>query len=151
MAQTTYRLVPQDSNVSTELLNFLPFSITIYDWSFWTWTGCISDFFFSLRITCLGITSNKKFAPFHADAATLSIWNTTDNSYDRNMGTVSAVVATVNMPWRKMYINKRFWSPSKPLKRHHKLFAFLAFLESSLWNNGVNNMRNIRERSRLPI
>lgn len=37
---------------------------------------CISDFFFSLRITCLGITSNRKFPPFHTDAETLNIWYT---------------------------------------------------------------------------
>ena len=117
-----------------ELLNYLRLSITIYHWSFWFWTSCISDFFFSLRITCLGITSIRKLPPFHTDAEILSNWKTTDNSYDKKMGTVRAVVATVNMPWRTMYINKRFWSPSKPLKRHQILFAFWAFLESSLCN-----------------
>lgn len=53
--------------------------IFIYDWSFSIETVCISDFFFSLRITCLGITSNRKLAPFHTDAETFSIWKTTDN------------------------------------------------------------------------
>jgi hypothetical protein len=61
-------------------------------------TVCISDFFFSFRITCLGITSNRKLAPFHTDAETFSIWKTTDNLYDKNIGTVSAIVATVNIP-----------------------------------------------------
>lgn len=29
-------------------------------------------------------------------------------------------------------MNNRFWSPSNPLNRHHMLFAFLAFFDSSL-------------------
>lgn len=105
-------------------------------WWFWT-TVCVSDFFFSLRTTCLGITSNRKLPPFHIVAETLSIWKTACNSYERNMGTVSAMVATVNMACKRAYISMRFGSPSTPLRRHHILFAFWAFLESSLWNNEV--------------
>ena len=130
--------------------NFLvPVIFHLYWWSWlgWASTGCISDFFFSLRIACLGITSNRKLPPFHIEAETFSIWKTTCNSYDKNMGTVSAMVATVNMPWRKMYISMRFWSPSNPLKRHHMLFAFWAFFESSLWNN--ESQYNERSEGRI--
>jgi len=129
--------------------NLLSFSISIvYWWLDWaSSTGCISDFFFSLRIACLGITSNRKLPPFHIEAETFSIWKTTCNSYDKNMGTVRAMVATVNMPWRKMYISMRFWSPSNPLRRHHMLFAFWAFFESSLRNN--QNQYNERWREDL--
>lgn len=102
--------------------------------SSWGWAsrGCICVFFFSFRITCLGITSKTKLPPFQTAAETFRIWKITDSSYDKKMGTVSATVATVNRAWKAIYINKRFWSPSKPLKRHHKLFAFWAFFESSL-------------------
>jgi hypothetical protein len=55
------------------------------------------------------------------------------------MGTVNVMVAIVNMPWRKMNISRRFWSPSNPLKRHHILSALLAFFESSLRKIEVNN------------
>ena len=117
----------------------------------WASTGCISDFFFSLRIACLGITSNRKLPPFHIEAETFSISKTTCNSYDKNMGTASAMVATVNMPWRKMYISMRFWSPNNPLKRHHMLFAFWAFFESSLWTIQLNNERGKGKLFSLPI
>ena len=121
----------QDWSVSVELLVFMVFSITFEDWSCCC-VGCISDFFCSLRITCLGITSSRKLPPYHTDAETLRIWKIICNLYDKKMGTASAMVATVNMAWSTMYMNKRFWSPSKPLKRHHRLFAFCAFFESSL-------------------
>lgn len=112
-----------DSVTSEEPVEFTEVSTTI---------GRISVFFFCFRITCLGITSRRKFPPFHTVADTLSSWNVTCSSYDRNIGTVSAVVATVNIAWSRMNINIRFWSPSNPLNRHHMLFAFCAFFDSSL-------------------
>ena len=127
----------QDWSVSIESSIMVVFSITLEDWSCWVCIGCISDFFFSLRITCRGITSSRKLPPFHTDAETFSTWKITCNSYDKKMGTVSAMVATVNKAWNKMYMNMRFWSPSKPLKRHQRLFAFSAFFESSLQNQEV--------------
>ncbi|MFS7982750.1 hypothetical protein Hanom_Chr10g00966461 [Helianthus anomalus] len=71
--------------------------------------GCTTFcFFFSLRTTCLGMTSSKNEPPFHTVAETLRIWKARCNSYDRNIGTVSAVVATVKSPCRRIYIKGRF-------------------------------------------
>ncbi|KAF5788607.1 hypothetical protein HanXRQr2_Chr10g0465851 [Helianthus annuus] len=54
------------------------------------------------------MTSSKNEPPFHTVAETLRIWKARCNSYDRNIGTVSAVVATVKSPCRRIYIKGRF-------------------------------------------
>lgn len=97
--------------------------------------GSISSFFLSIRTTFLGKTSKVKVPPFHIVAETFKIWKTMCNQYERKIGTVSAMVATVKRPWSKMYTKGRFWSPNNPLSLHHMLFAFRAFLDSSLIEN----------------
>lgn len=96
--------------------------------------GFISNFFFSLRTACLGMTSRRKLPPFQTVADTLKIWKITCILYERNIGTARAMVATVNAAWSSMYMVGRFWSPNIPLSLHHMLFAFCAFFESSLMN-----------------
>lgn len=60
--------------------------------------GSISSFFFSIRTTFLGKTSRVKVPPYHIVAETFKIWKTMCNQYERKIGTVSAMVATVKRP-----------------------------------------------------
>lgn len=120
-------------------------SCTTEEWSCRVCPGWVSVFLFSLRITCFGITSSKKLPPYHIVAETLSTWKITCNRYERNMGTVSAMVATVNNAWSRIYMKRRFCSPSKPLNLHHMLLAFCAFFDSSLVHKQFSNNHTNRQ------
>uniref|UniRef100_A0A0A9F8V8 Uncharacterized protein n=1 Tax=Arundo donax TaxID=35708 RepID=A0A0A9F8V8_ARUDO len=68
------------------------------------------------------------------------------------MGTVKAIVATMNSAWSSMYMTCRLRSPSSPLSLHQMLFAFCAFFESSLYDVMTSgSFNNLCRRSTLTM
>ncbi len=91
-----------------------------------------ANFLFFFASIFRGMTSKKKFPPFHTAADTLKHSKKIWRWYDLNIGTVRAIVNTVKIACNTTYMSTRLLSPKRPHKRHHILLAREAFRDSSL-------------------